>query len=141
MFFRVIAVVLLIAVAVGAGAVVYDAGVTAGLQQAAVQAAASGGTPVVPPYAYGPYHWGGGFGFGIFGIFFWILGFFLIIGLLRAAFGWGRWGGGGRSGPAGWGGPGAGGRRAMIEEWHREMHRGEAGQSGQSGDPTRPASA
>ncbi len=63
------------------------------------RAAAAAGDPVVvyPPYVGGRYGygygWGGGFGF--FGILFWILGFFLIFGLIRAAFGWGRWGGGG----------------------------------------------
>ena len=63
---------------------------------------------MVPPYApygygygYGWGHWGGG-GFGFFGFFFAILAFFLIIGLIRAASGWGRWGRR-RRGPGGWG--------------------------------------
>jgi hypothetical protein len=55
-------------------------------------------------------------GFGFFGIFFWILGFFLIFALLRAAFGWGN---GGPRGPGGW----SGGRRERLEELHRELHR------------------
>ena len=118
---------LAIAIAVGIGAAVYNAGVTAGLAEAAQQAAASG-DPVTVPYAYGPY-WHGpfGFGFGFFGIFFLILGIFLVIGLVRAAFGWGRWNGPrgprGPGGPGGWGGD----RRDRVEEWHRELHRRDSG--------------
>lgn len=123
-FLRVLAVLLLVAVAAGLGTMVYNAGVNAGLDEAARLAAASGDQLPVPigysygyggPYAHGP------FGFGFFGLIFGILGIFLLIGLVRAAFGWGRWGGhgpGGRGGPGGWGG-----RREMVEEWHREMHR------------------
>ncbi|MDP9271169.1 MAG: hypothetical protein M3P14_09415 [Chloroflexota bacterium] len=128
--FRVIAALLLVGVLVGIGAGVYNAGVSQGLAQN-VTAVASG----APAAAYGYYypgfvgpHWGWGFGF--FGIFFWILGIFLIFGLLRAAFGWGRggrhygrWGG---YGPGGWKGPGTGDpRREMLDEWHRGAH-GEA---------------
>jgi hypothetical protein len=120
-FFRVLAALLLVAVAVGLGVAAYNAGVTAGLDEAARLAAASGEPLPAGPYGYGygPYaHGPWGFGFGIFGVFFFILGVFLIIGLLRAAFGWGRWGGRGPGG--GWGG-----RREMVEEWHRELHRRE----------------
>ena len=121
---RVIAVVALVAIAIGVGAAVYNAGVTAGLSESAQQALASGQPVANGPSAYGPYWhgWGGGFGFPLFGIFFWILGISLILGLLRAAFGWGRWGGRGR-GPGGW----YGGRREMVEDWHREMHRRQDG--------------
>ncbi|MCV0402705.1 MAG: hypothetical protein K5924_03230 [Chloroflexi bacterium] len=113
--FRVLAFVLALVVAVGIGTAVYNAGVTAGLAEAARQAAANGDpVPVVPGgyYGWGPYG-PGFFGFGFFGIIFWILGIFLIIGLVRGAFGRGRWGGPG-------GGPG---RREGIEAWHRELHR------------------
>jgi hypothetical protein len=128
--FRVIAALLLVGVLVGIGAGVYNAGVSQGLAQN-VTAVASG----APAAAYGYYypgfvgpHWGWGFGF--FGIFFWILGIFLIFGLLRAAFGWGRggrhygrWGG---YGPGPWNRPGTGDpRREMLDEWHRDAH-GEA---------------
>jgi hypothetical protein len=144
---RVLAFVLLIAVAIGIGATVYNAGIAAGIAQQAVQS----GQPVVVPYAYGPY-WHGGFGF--FGIFFWIIGFFLIIGLLRAAFGrgrgWGHRGGWGAGGYGKWGyggpgrfGPGPGdSREDAISEWHKELHRREesagtgnsgTGSSGSSG--------
>jgi len=122
--FRVLAVLLVVAVAAGIGTMVYNAGVNAGLDEAARLAVASGDPLPVPigygygygyggPYAHGP------FGFGFFGLLFGILGIFLLIGLVRAAFGWGRWGGGrGPGGPGGWGG-----RREMVEDWHREMHR------------------
>ena len=127
---RVIAALLLVAVVVGLGAAVYNAGISAGLTAAAQQAIASGDpAPVVPVYGYGygPYvH--GPFGWGFFGIFFWILGFFLILALLRAVFGWGRWGGGPR-GPGGWGGR----RSEMAEEWHRELHR-RSGEGSGEGD-------
>ena len=125
--FRVLAVLLLVGVAIGIGVSVYNAGVTAGLSEAAQQAAASGQPISLPYYGYAPYvHGPWGFGFGFFGIFFWILGVFLIIGLLRAAFGWGRWSGRGPGG--GWGPRGGNGRREMVEEWHREMHRRNGGE-------------
>jgi hypothetical protein len=123
--FRVLAVLLLVAVAVGIGTAVYNVGINTGLNEAAQQAIASG-EPLPAGayhYGYGPYwHGAWGSGFGFFGIFFWILGIFLVFALLRAAFGWGRWGGG----P---GGP-YGGRRDMIEDWHREMHRRDEGGAG-----------
>ena len=85
--------------------------------------AVASGAPAVyypGPYVGHPWGWGGGFGF--FGIFFWILGIFLIFGLIRAAFGFGRWGHGGRDwgnhyGPGGYGGP-----RRHLEDWHRQAH-------------------
>ena len=137
---RVIAALLLVAVVVGIGVGVYNAGVSAGLTEAAQgviaqQPIASGDpTPVVPVYGYGygPYlHGPFGWGWGFFGIFFWIFGFFLLFALLRAVFGWGRWGGGSH-GRGGWG---DGGSRA--EDWHRELHR-RSGEVGGEGDQ-RPA--
>lgn len=130
-----IAVLLLVAVAIGIGSAVYNAGVTAGMDEAARIAAASGDPLPVAGYGYGPYwHGAWGFGFGFFGIFFWILGIFLIFGLLRFAFGWGRWGGRGpgNGGPGGWGA--RGGRREMVEEWHRELHRREGEGSSPNAD-------
>ena len=119
--FRVLAVIALVALVAVIGTSVYNSGVSQGLAEAANAAAASGDPAVIyPPYAGGHYGYGyGGWGFGFFGIFFWILGFFLIFGLLRAAFGWGRWGGGG---------PGRGGwesRQDRMSELHRELHRRE----------------
>jgi hypothetical protein len=116
-----ILVAVLIAVAIGAG--VYNAGMTAGLAEAAQQAAATG-DPLPANngfgYGYGPY-WHGPGGFGFFGILFAILGVFLVIGLIRGAMGWNRWGGG-PGGRGDWGG-----RRERLEEFHREMHRRETG--------------
>lgn len=121
-FFRFLAFLLLIAVVIGIGAAVYNAGVTAGLDEAARIAASSGDPLPVPPYAYGygPY-WHGPGGWGIFGFLFLIFGIFLVIGLVRAAFGWGRWGG--PRGPGGWGGRHDPDRHGRIEELHRELHR------------------
>jgi hypothetical protein len=114
-FARVLAALVVIGLIVAIGVGVYDAGVTAGLAQTV---AAPSGAPVA--YYPGPYFWHGG-GFGFFGIFFWILGIFLIFGLLRAIFGWGRWGGRGyrdwNHRPNGYGGP-----REHFEEWHRRAH-------------------
>lgn len=119
--FRVLALLLFLAVAVSIGTMVYNTGVSAGMEEAA-RVAASSGDPVVVPLGYGYGHDGpyarGPFGFGFFGLIFGILGIFLLFGLLRAAFGGRHWGGrGGPGGPGGWGG-----RREMAEEWHREMH-------------------
>jgi hypothetical protein len=129
--FRVVAALLLVAVLIGVGTSLYNAGVTAGLAEAARQAAASGGqAPVVPYYGYGAPYFHGPFGggFGFFGIIFLILGFFLIFGLIRAAFGGGSWGSRGPRGPIGWGG-----RREMVEDWHRELHRREGGEGSDGG--------
>ena len=126
MFMRFLAFLLLVAVAIGIGAAVYNAGVTAGIEEAARIAASSGDPLLVPAYGYGyggPY-WHGPGGFGFFGILFLIFGFFLIVGLARAAFGWGRWHGPRGGGPGGW----AGGRRERMEELHRELHRREGGE-------------
>ena len=116
----VLAVLVLVLVAGGIGTAVYNAGVASGLSDAARQALVSGQPVPAAPYGYGygPYlH--GGWGFGFFGVIFWILGILLVIGLVRrGALGRGRRGG--------WG-PGGGGRREMIEDWHRELHRREGG--------------
>ena len=122
--FGAFAAIVLIAVIAGLGIGAYNAGVNEGIAEAARAAQAAGdAAPVVyPPYAGGPWGygygngWGGG-GFGFFGFLLFILGFFLFIGLIRAAFGWGRSGGGGR-GHGGWDG-----RRERMEEYHRELHR------------------
>jgi hypothetical protein len=125
-FLRFLAFLVLVAVAVGIGTAVYNAGVTSGLSEAARVAAASGEPLPIgwPNYGYGGPYAHGPFGFGPFAVLFWILGFFLIIGLLRFVFG--GPGGGRGGGHRGWGGD----RRDRIEEWHREMHRGDAGEPG-----------
>ncbi len=145
---RALAFVLLLVVVGGLGVLAYNAGVSAGVSQQA-QVVVQDGQPVtVVPYAPYPY-WHGGFGF--VGFIFWILGFFLIIGLLRAIFGWGRWGRGGWSrhgyygGPGGPGGPGAGGpggpggaygdRMDRVADWHRELHRRDEAGTTETGSP------
>lgn len=119
-FVRVLATLLVVAILVGIGTAVYNAGVTAGLAEQLQQAAASGDAVVAPypyGYGYGPYWHGPGF----FGVIFGILGIFLLIGLVRAAFGGGRGGGRGHGGPGGWGD-----RQGRMAELHRELHRRES---------------
>ena len=118
-FVRVLTTLLVVAIVIGIGAAVYNAGVTAGLAEQLQQAAASGEAVVAPypyGYGYGPYWHGPGF----FGIILWIFGIFLLIGLVRAAVGWGRWGGRGHGGPGG-----RGDRQSRMAEMHRELHRSE----------------
>ena len=133
-FVRVLASLVLIGVLVAIGVGVYNAGVSAGL---ATNVAVPSGAPAI--YYPGPYvhGWGWGPGWGFFGIFFWILGIFLIFGLLRAIFGWGRWGGRGYRDwdhrPNGYGGP-----QGRFEEWHRRLHDADSpggGQPGSGGSP------
>jgi hypothetical protein len=120
-FFRVIAALLLVGLLAIVGISIYDAGVGAGLADAARTAVASGDpAPAVYHPGYpGPYYghgWGYGPGFGFFGFLFLIFGIFLFFGLLRAAFGWGRWGGG----QGGW--SRRDGPRGHLDEWHRQAH-------------------
>ena len=147
-FSRALAFVLLLVVLGGLGVLAYNAGLSAGVNQAA-QVVVQDGQPVtVVPYAPYPY-WHGGFGF--FGFIFWILGFFLIIGLLRAIFGWGRWGRGGWGGRGYYGGPGGAGgpdgpygsdRMDRVADWHRELHRrDETDADGRQGGKPAPASS
>ena len=122
--FRVIAALALVGVLVMIGVGIYNAGVSAGLAETAVEVTSGAPAVYYGPYVGHPWGWGG---FGFFGIIFWILGIFLIFGLIRAAFGWGRWGRGGdwgrHHGPGGYGGP-----REYMEDWHRKAHE-------QSGEP------
>lgn len=126
---RFVALLIAIALAIGVGAGIYNAGVSAGFAEAARQAAESGEV-VAGPYGWGGPYWHGGWGFGSFAVIFWILGILLIIGVVRAAVGWGRWGGPG-SGAGGWGD-----RRDRVEALHRELHRREGGD-----EPRQPAGA
>ena len=142
--FRVVAVVVVILALAGIGTYVYNAGVSEGIARGDALVAAGDGQREARGgdrfYAYGGHH--GPFGFGLFGILFTILLLFLLFGLLRAAFGWGRWGGGppGRWGPGG--GPGGPPehwrqeRDRMFEEWHRRAHAGSG--SPQGGSPGAP---
>lgn len=130
-FLRVVLAIVLIAVIVGAGAFIYNAGVSMGMtvhpQLNSPNGAAPNGGVVTPPYYYGPFFrpWGFGFGFFPFGflipILFFLLFFLLIRGLFfRGHYGWGRV----RDG--GWyGGPGGvDGDQVppVVEQWHRKMH-------------------
>jgi hypothetical protein len=118
-------VVILGGVTIGVGA--YHAGVQHGLAQATN---ASQVVRVVGP---------GRYGFFPFGLFLFPLFFILVFGLFRAAF-WGRrWGG---SDHGHWG-PGfePEGRRAALDEWHRQKHEqggasGPGSVSGAGGEPS-----
>ena len=138
--FRVLAVVVVILALAGIGTYVYNAGVSEGIARSDAFVAAGDGDGERREgdrfYAYGGHH-RGPFGFGVFGILFTILLVFLLFGLIRAAFGWGRWGGPpGRWDPGG--GPGGPPehwrqeRDRMFEEWHRRAHAGspEGGSAG-----------
>jgi hypothetical protein len=112
-------VLILGGVAIGIGA--YNAGVHHGLAQA------NGASQVVR--VVGP----GAYGFFPFGFFLFPLFFILVFVLFRAAF-WGRrWGGPGGPDHGHWG-PGFGpeGRRAALDEWHRQKH--------EQGTPSAPGS-
>jgi hypothetical protein len=119
-FFRILGVIVVMAILAGIGIGIYNAGVGDGVAEVARQAAANGETVTVVPaygYGYGPGWHGWGGGFFPFGIFFWILGVFLVLGLLRAAFGRGhRYGGPGGHGP--WREE----RERRLEAWHRAAH-------------------
>jgi len=110
---RTIAQILLVIVlavgAVGLGVTAYNAGVTQGLAQSGAVAVAP--VPYVAPYV--GWGWGWGHGFGFFGFLGGLLFLFLLIGLIRAAFGPRR----------GWGGGYPGGWEDRAREGHDEWHR------------------
>lgn len=137
---RNIARALLVLVLVGGAAMLgiaaYNAGVTQGLVESG-QVAPGGyiGGPYIGGWGYG---WGHGLGFGFFGFLGTLLFIFLVVGLLRAAFGHGRgWG----PGPRGWYGPdGRPGRDAWderVRRVHDELHRTGPGGATPT-DPDRP---
>ena len=114
--FRLVAFLLLVGLLAVVGVNIYNAGVSAGIDSNIGHAIASG-APIPAGYYPGPYighPWGYGFGFGGFlvGIFF----LFLFFGLVRAAFGFGRFSHRGE-GYKSWGGPGG-----HLDEWHRARH-------------------
>jgi hypothetical protein len=120
-FFRFIAALLLVGLLAVVGVSIYNAGVSAGIATDVGNAIASG-APVPAGYYYGPYvgqPWGHGFGFG--GFLIGILFLFIFFGLIRAAFGWGRWGGYRGGGYSRWGGH-HDGPRDYLDQWHRERH-------------------
>ena len=124
---RILLAVVLIGGAIGIGVTSYNAGVTAGLVQSGQAVVIPGGVPVAPGGAYVGYGYGYGWGhgFGFFGFLGGLLFLFLLIGLLRAAFGGPRrgWGGpGGPGGPRGSRGWGGDWRHDAWEERVRETH-------------------
>jgi len=123
---RVLLLVVLIAGAIGLGVTAYDAGLSAGVAQ-------NGNVVVAPGYPVaGYYGWGFGHGFGFFGFLGGLLFLFLLIALIRAAFGgprrgWGGgWGGGHGHGwyPGGWrdeqGRTWEDRAREAHDAWHRD---------------------
>jgi hypothetical protein len=132
-FFRFIAALLLVGLLAVVGVSIYNAGVSAGIATDVGNAIASG-APVPAGYYYGPYvgqPWGHGFGFG--GFLIGILFLFIFFGLIRAAFGWGRWGGYRGGGYSKWGGH-HDGPRDYLDQWHRERH----GESPETPAPDKP---
>jgi hypothetical protein len=134
--------VFLVVGAIGIGVTAYNAGVTQGLVQSDAVAVAPVPVAVAP---YAGWGWGWGHGFGFFGFLGGLLFLFLLIGLIRAAFGPRRgWGGG-----PGWYGGRYGGWRDdqgrtwedRAREYHDEWHRAhpEAPGSTDPSGPDRPA--
>jgi hypothetical protein len=137
---RLVASILLVLVlvvgAVAVGGLAFNLGVARGLADSGKLVAPVGGG--VAPYFYGgPFFYHPfGFGFGLLGCLFPLLGFFLIFALIRAVFWRAAWGGrrgwGGHGwGGHGWGGPGEGGQDfgpggqgvpPMFAEWHKRSH-------------------
>ncbi len=128
-FLKIVFIVVVAAVIIGAGVAVFNAGIAQGMVLSGQLPAPDGAAAPASPY-YAPYYrpWGlgpGGWCFGLFGI---LLIIFLIAGLGRMAFGprhsW-------RYGPWGWGSPWNVGRPhgfngdqvpPFVEEVHRKMH-------------------
>ncbi len=124
-FWRVIAVLVILVALAGIGFYAYNAGIANGLAQ---KVTAQGGQPVVPAAPY-PYYWHPFFGFGFLGCLIPLFLLFLIFGAVRALFwhgpmGWRRhyWRHGG---PWGW----REGREGedkdvppFFEEWHKRAH-------------------
>jgi hypothetical protein len=107
--YRWIAPVVAIALAAFVGFFAYNAGLAHGIATASQQIA--GGAPPVPPYGY--YGWYRPWGFGLFGPFFFILLWLLV---LRGFFWGGPWRRYGCSGAYYGRGPSA------FDEWHRQAH-------------------
>ena len=117
---RVLAALVLAGLVLWIGASVYNAGVSAGLAEAARQEVESSDAVVTPTYGWGAPYANGPFvaAWGPLALVFWtFLGIFLLIGLVRVIVG-APWRG---PGPRGWGD-----RRERVEEWHRELHRRDA---------------
>jgi hypothetical protein len=103
----VLAGVLAIAVVAAVGVYEYRAGVARGVEM-------SGKLPAAPGWGGAPYPYYGYWHFHPFGFVFPLLLLFLVFGLARRMFGWGRWGGG--PGYRRWNNP------SQLDEWHRKAH-------------------
>ena len=102
----VLAALLVIGVVAAVGVYEYRAGVAQGMEMSGKLPAAGAGWAGAPyPYWHGHFH--------PFGFVFPLLLLFLVFGLARRAFWWGRWGG---PGYRRWSGPGQPG------EWDRKAH-------------------
>lgn len=140
---RILLAIVLIGGAIGIGVTSYNAGVTAGLVQSGQAVVVPGGVPVVPGGAYIGYGYGYGYGHGpgFFGFLGSLLVLFLVLGLIRAAFGGGhRRGWGGPGGRRGWGGEGH--RDAWeerVRETHDALHRAASSGPDAGAGPDRPA--
>ncbi|MEP7041038.1 MAG: hypothetical protein ABI864_05620 [Chloroflexota bacterium] len=117
-FGRFIAFLVLVGLLAVSGVTVYNAGVAAGINSDIGQAIASGAA--IPAGYYSGAYWGhpGGFGFG--GFLIGIVFLFLFFGLLRAIFGFGRWGHHGGGGYSKFGRHG--GWNEYMGSWHDEQH-------------------
>ncbi|MBK7316192.1 hypothetical protein [Candidatus Villigracilis affinis] len=134
--FRVLGMLIMLGLIVGAGAFAYKAGMAQGISQApavatAIAQAAENGQaapPMVYSHGFAPYGYGlhghGHFGFFPFGaicgsIFF----LFIFFGFMKMMF-FGRmrrgWGHHGHRGP--WGKDWEGGAPSMFNEWHKRAH-------------------
>lgn len=122
-FLKIVFIVVVAAVIIGAGVAVFNAGIAQGMVLSGQLPAPDGATAPASPY-YAPYYrsWGlgpGGWCFGLFGV---LLIIFLIAGLGRMAFGPRH---GWRHGPWGWRDPrGFNGEQVppFVEDMHRKLH-------------------
>jgi RsiW-degrading membrane proteinase PrsW (M82 family) len=122
LFFRILLGLVVVAVLVGAGFALFNAGAAYGLAQSGAWAERMGpemmqrgmGWMTGPHMGWGvrPFGWG----FGLPGFVFQILLFVGLIWLVsRLFFGWGRWG---WRGNGGW----EQRRQQMFDEWHKRAH-------------------
>jgi hypothetical protein len=134
----VLLLIVVVGVAGGIGSGIYNQGVADGIAQAE-RVPAGATVPVAGSYGFHGFGWG----FGFLGLLFPLFFLFLIFGLVRAAFGGRRWGGGyggygwGKGGWGRWSGPEADAwrqeRDRQMGELHRRLHEQESGGSGTSG--------
>ncbi len=120
-FWRIFAVLVLVAAVAGLGFYAYNLGLTQGLVQ---QGGAPSGVAVPPPYPYMYGHPFFGPGFGFFGCLVPFFLLFVIFASMRLVFGHGPmgWHHHMRHGHWGWRGEAGKGFPPFFEEWHRRAH-------------------